>query len=129
MSYTIANAITGVYPDYSIDPAKVFISRGSLTPAIDVIATPVTGAVNFEWDDNSDSSNAKQTDKALLAVVNPTKSEVIFDTSGASRSETTQILKMPSDWAGDSVEVYLDFISEDGMEVSNSVYAGSVVVA
>jgi len=129
MSYTIANAITGVYPDYSIDPGKVLISRGSLTPTVNFIATPIKGAINFEWDDNSNLNTSKETDKALLAVVNPAKSEAIFDTAGATRAEASQSLSMPAGWAGDTVEAYLGFISEDGMEVSNSVYAGSIVVA
>jgi hypothetical protein len=33
MSYTIANAVTGIYPDYDIDPSKVLVSRGALAPA------------------------------------------------------------------------------------------------
>jgi hypothetical protein len=32
-SYTLANAITGTYPDYAIDPSKMLVSRGALTPA------------------------------------------------------------------------------------------------
>jgi hypothetical protein len=128
MSYTLANAITGTYPDYAIDPAKVLISRGSLTPAANAKATAENDAVTIEWDDNSGSSTAKQTDRALLAVVNPAKSEAVFDAAGAERSEGTQSLNIPADWSGDSVEAYLGFISEDGREVANSVYLGSIAV-
>jgi len=129
MSYTIANAIAGTYPDYSIDPSKVLVSRGSLTPAVNVIATPVSAAINFEWDDNSDLNNANQTDRALLAVLNSAKSEAIFDVAGATRYEATQSLSVPANWSGDSVEVYVGFISEDGKEIANSVYVGNLVIA
>ena len=128
MSYTIANAITGTYPDYAIDPGKVLISRGGLAPALNAKAIAASGAITFEWDDNSGSSAAKQTDKALLAVVNPAKSEAVFDTEGAERTTGTQTVALPADWLGANIEAYMGFISEDGREVANSVYLGSIAV-
>ena len=125
----IANAIKGNYPNYSIDPTKVLISRGALTPAVNAMAIPVSGAINFEWDDNSGLSSAKPTDKALLAVVNTDKSEAVFDAAGAQRSKTAQSLSLPSNWSDDSVEIYMGFVSKDGREVANSVYLGSFTVA
>jgi hypothetical protein len=128
MSYTLANAVTGTYPDYAIDPGKVLISRGSLAPALNASAAAASGAITFNWDDNSGSSAAKQTDKALLAVVNPEKSEAVFDTAGAERTAGTQSVSLPADWSGETVEAYIGFISEDGRDIANSVYLGSITV-
>ena len=129
MSYALANAIIGTFPNYAIDPSKVLISRGGLAPALNASATAAAGAsITFDWDNNSGSSAAKQTDKALLAVVNPAKSEAVFDAEGAERSTGTQSVNLPADWVGESVEVYIGFISEDGREVANSVYLGSVTI-
>ena len=36
---------------------------------------------------------------------------------------------MPYNWSGETVDVYLGFISEDGKEVANSAWLGSVVVS
>jgi hypothetical protein len=36
---------------------------------------------------------------------------------------------LPADWVGESVEAYIGFISEDGREVANSVYLGSIAIA
>ena len=129
VSYTHANAITGTYPDYSIDPAKVLISCGGLTGVFNATATAASGAIEFKWDNNSGVNDAKQTDKALIAVVNPVKGEVITDSAGADRMAGTQSIAMPARWTGDTVETYLGFISEDGKEVANSVYLGSITVA
>jgi hypothetical protein len=130
MSYTLANAITGTYPDYAIDPSKVLVSRGSLAPAAGASATPTGGGtITLAWEDNSGVGSAKQTDKALIAVVNPVKSEAVYDTAGADRMTATQDIILPADWVGDDVEVYIGFISEDNREVANSVYLGSVTVA
>jgi hypothetical protein len=129
MSYTIANAITGAYPNYAIDASKVFISRGSLSPALNASATAVAGGtVAFAWSDNSGSSTARQTDKALLAVVNPDKSEAVFETAGAGRSAGTQAVVTPSDWLGETVHAYIGFIADDGRDLANSVYLGAITV-
>jgi hypothetical protein len=130
MSYTLANAITGTYPDYAIDPSKVLVSCGSLAPAAGASATPVGGGtITFAWEDNSGIGAAKQTDRALIAVINPTKSEAVYDTAGAERMTTTQDIIVPADWVGEDVEAYMGFISEDSKEVANSMYLGTITVA
>jgi hypothetical protein len=128
-SYTLANAIIGTYPDYEIDPSKVLVSRGSLTPAANASAATIGGSIEFSWDDNSGVGSAKQTDKALIAIVNAAKGEAITDTAGAERTAGSQTVALPTDWDGDTVEVYLGFVSEDNREVSNSVYLGAIEVA
>lgn len=128
MAYTYAKAIIGTYPDYSIDPGKVLISRGSLAPPVNAAAIALSGALNFQWDDNSSFNTAKQTDKALLAVVNPVKADAVYITAGAARSDCEQSIAIPAAWIGDSVEAYMGFISQDGKEIANSVYLGSIIV-
>jgi hypothetical protein len=129
MSYTLANAISGAYPDYEIDASKVLVSRGSLASAANASAVAAGGSIEFSWDDNSGVGSAKQTDKALIAIVNSAKGEAVTDTAGAERTAGTQTVALPADWAGDEVQVYLGFISEDNKEVANSVYLGAVEVA
>jgi hypothetical protein len=128
-SYTLANAIMGTYPDYEIDPSKVLVSRGSLTPAVNATATEAGGNIAFSWDDNSGIGSAKQTDKSLIAIVNSVKGEAVTNTEGADRTTGTQSVSLPAEWSGDTVQVYLGFISEDGREVANSVYLGSIIVS
>jgi len=129
MSYTISNAIIGAYPDYEIDASKVLVSRGSLTTADNGSAIVARGDLVFSWNNNSGVNSAKETDKALIAVLNFDKGEAITNNAGSERIAGTQTVTLPADWLGDSVEAYLGFISEDGKEVSNSVYLGSVALA
>ncbi|MDR1698344.1 MAG: DUF6266 family protein [Prevotellaceae bacterium] len=128
-SYTLANAITGNYPDYEIDPSKVLVSRGSLTPAANAGVNIENENIVFAWGDNSGTGSAKQTDRALIAIVNPAKGEAITDTAGAERMTGTQTVPVPADWSSDEVHAYLGFISEDGKEVANSAYLGAIEIA
>lgn len=129
MSYTLANAISGDYPDYELNFASALISRGSLTSATNGAATAAGGSVTVTWDDNTGIGTAKATDKALIAVLNADKGEAVTVSAGEARSTATQTVSVPADWMGEEVQVYLGFISADAKEVANSVYLGSVTVA
>ena len=129
MSYILGNAIAGAYPDFSVDMAKVLVSRGSLTGALNGVATSANGVVTLNWADNSGSGTAAATDKALIVVLNPARAESVFDIGGNQRVAGTEDITVPADWVGESVEVFLGFITEDGKDVANSSYLGSVVVA
>jgi len=129
MSYTIANAISGEYPDYEIDPGKVLVSRGALTPVTDTFVSAAGDReVNLQWDDNSGKGTAKATDKALIAIVNLSKAAAITDAEGALRPDSTKTITVPAEWTGDEAHVYMGFISEDGKEIANSVYLGAVTI-
>ena len=128
MSHTLAHAIVGTYPDYSVDVSKVLVSRGNLQSACSATATVAAGNLTFAWNDNSGIGSAKQTDRALIAVLNLEKGEAITLTDGAERNTETQTVILPANWEGDEVQAYLGFISEDGREVANSVYLGAIEV-
>lgn len=127
-SYMLSNAITGVYPSFGIDPSKVMLSRGALTTPMNAQASMAGASVKITWDDNSTSGSAKPSDKAMPIVINPDNGEAVWETAGSDRISCTETLNIPADWTGDQVEVYLGFISDDGKEVSNSVYAGSLLI-
>ena len=130
MSNILKNAVTGAYPDFSIDYANALISRGSLAGVLNGAAnSSVAGAIDFTWDDNSIESNAQATDKAMILAYNQSKDKAVFVTAGATRSAGTQTLTVPDDFSGDSVECFIAFISADGLSVANSKYLGSVTVA
>lgn len=130
MSYNLNNAITGTYPNFTIDYTKALVSRGSLVGAAGAAAASSSaGVVEFTWSDNTGSGNAQGTDKALLVVYNATKGYAVYDTAGASRATQSQTLAVPSDFSGDTVQAFIGFVSEDGKEIANSLHIGSVTVA
>ena len=130
MSYNLKNAITGVYPDYTIDYSQALLSRGALAPALNGLASSmVAGIVSFEWDDNSGDGNAATDDKALLVVYNPVKNEAVVILDGANRMNGSQEIAVPTNYSGDQVEAFIGFVSADGLTVANSKHVGSFAVA
>lgn len=130
MSYNINNAVTGIYPNHMIDYSTALVSRGNLTGAANGSAiSPSAGIVDVTWTDNSGSGSALPTDKALIVLLNTTRGEAVFTTSGPNRTAASASVPVPSEYSGEAVEVFLGFISEAGTKVANSSYLGSVTVA
>jgi hypothetical protein len=130
MSYVLNNAVGGVAPNFTVDYANALLSRGSLSTALNATTDLVTaGQVSFAWDDNSLEGNANATDKAMVLVYNPSKKESMYVLDGAIRTTGSQIVNIPGTYAGDTVELFIAFVSADGTQVSNSLYLGSGTAA
>ena len=126
MSYVLNNAITGTAPNFTVDYSLALLSKGTLSGVLNPVFDLATaGQVEFTWDDNSAEGNANVTDKAMILVYNPSKKESIYNLEGADRTVGSQIITIPNTYAGDTVELFMAFISADGSVVSNSVYLGS----
>lgn len=61
----------------------------------------------------------------MVLVYNPSKKESISILNGADRTVGSQLETIPDTYAGDTIELFMTFVSEDGKTVSNSIYLGS----
>jgi hypothetical protein len=136
-SYNYHHGVKGEYPDFEPDYPNLLVSRGSLAGGDNVTCSSAeAGKVTFNWLDNSGSGEASPGDTALLLVHNPAKNRSVYLLQGNSRSDSGATVNVPADFSGDEVHCYLGFAdlgkvvsSKVKNFVSNSVYAGSVVVA
>lgn len=128
MSYTLRNAITGTYPSHSIDYTKAMVSRGSLALPLNIQKLNNDGEIAVSWLDNSGTANALDTDFAMLLAYNANKEEALYDMTSTCRGDEGTSITYPSNWVGDTVHIYLAFVSEDGALVSDSVYVGSETI-
>lgn len=129
LGYTLKNAISGAYPNFSISYADALVSRGDLPNVLAPAAVAAAGSlVNFSWTDNSGVGIAKPTDKAILVAYCPAVNQAIYTTGSAQRSALTDSLNLAS-FSGKQVETYIGFISEDGLNVAGSIYTGQLLVS
>ena len=129
MSYNVSNAVSGTFPDFEMEYPDALVSKGSLLGAENATATAAAGSIAFAWTDNSEVSNALATDKAMPLAYNIMKGQAVFKTNGADRSIEADTLTIPANWSGDDVEVYLGFVSNDGLLVATSAYLGRKTIA
>ena len=125
-SYNVKNAIGGIFPEFMIDYAMILVSRGDL-PNVQSpnVSSPISGTLKFSWTDNSGKGKAKSTDMALAAVYNEENGQWNYEFNLSARNAGECIMDLGS-FKAKTVHSYFGFISADGKEVTDSVYAGPV---
>jgi hypothetical protein len=128
-SYNFHAALQGTYPNFTIDYAKALLAHGNLAPALNPVAnSTIAGTVTFAWEDNSTEIGASPLDKTLIVVYDATKNQAVYIDGLTDRAAGTQTVTVPDSFSADTVQCYLAFISIDGEMVSDSQFAGAVVV-
>ena len=124
-TYFIKNVVEPYYVwDMEVNPNKVIISRGTLTPAKQPLITISSTSLIVSWNDNSNVGNASSDDIALVAIVNRAKGEVLMSYKDHTRSSNYGQFTTPKNWIGDVVYFYIGFVSADGKIVADSTYIG-----
>lgn len=125
----ISDAISGVYPNYTIDFTKIIVSRGTLTGADTGAATAVAGhKINVTWVDNSGNGDAQATDNAMALVINDTKKAIVQDMVTKTRADASIDFTVPVSWVGDEVHAFLSFKTPASDRVSDSTFLASVTI-
>lgn len=130
MAYNVKNGIKGLYPLFQIDYTKVLLSRGPLASALNpVVTSTIAGQVDFAWDDNSGENNAMDDDQVFLVVHDPVLNHSFTLVGGATRLIGTDSITLPDNLSAAEVQCFIGFTNANESEVSDSVYAGSIIVA
>ena len=94
LSYTLKNAVTGVYPDFEIDYKMALVARGTLPNAYTPVAAAEASAVRFTWESNEGLGSATGTDKAILVAYHPPTGSSYYTIGDANRNSGTALLKL-----------------------------------
>lgn len=128
-SYNLENAVAGVYPNFVVDYPEVIFSKGNLLEVSDPeVATTLPAELDFNWENNAPIAGAGGTDKATIVVYNPLKNRYAIAQGAAARSAEAYTMELPGDFSGDTVHMWISFVSADGKQVSDSSYIGSTAV-
>ena len=128
-SYNVKNAITGTFPDLMINYNMVLLSRGDVPNVRSVEAESLSpGQITCRWTDNSGTGLARPDDKAFLAVYcSEVNNTWIYGLNQTERSAGVCNFDVAL-FSGRSVQIYMGFLSSDGNEVSDSLYAGQLQI-
>jgi len=127
-SYNFKNCVTGVYPKLAIDHPSVLVSRGDLPGAEEAKAVlGENSMIEFSWKNNSGFRSAKATDRSIAVIYYPQLNVAIYNTEGTAR-KNGQCLLDAGKLKGKKVHCWMAFISANGKEVSDSVYAGELEI-
>jgi hypothetical protein len=127
VSYQYKYAITGQYPDFTIDYSKVRVTEGSINiQNINASVQLENNHLNFTW--TPDLTFAYGNDRVMLLAYAPALKEAVYTLCGAKRNKGIDVLELPDDsWKGQVIETYLSFRAENRMVCANSLYLGQIV--
>ena len=128
MQHTLTNAIVGTYPDLSIDPELVIISKGSLQKPSDLtmLVTAET-SLTLNWFVNLSKSCSFADDKLFVLIYHPVRDLFLVFEEIATRGLGIANIQLPNQFAEESFFVYAFFQQRDNSRCSNSVCAGLLV--
>lgn len=130
VAYNVKNAVSGIYPELTLDYTKLRVTQGNLPGALNpTVVSSAAGTVAFHWDDNSMDAGSMADDKAVLLVYNPVKGQSVNSIGPLTRTEGDQTLTLPAAFTGDQVECYISFANANESVFSDSIYVGKVLVA
>lgn len=118
-------AVTGTYPNYSLDYAQVTIANGNIDLPYSPTASNDNTTLSLTWADNTGMGNANADDKLCIAVFNPTKQALVYNLQLAERSERNASYTLPTAWVNDTVEVWIAMRSLAG-EPSKSTHVATI---
>lgn len=116
VSLNFKSAITGIFPNLTIDLPKVILSKGSLPGFEDnIVTSTLPNTISLDWLDNAGTSNALGTDNLMVSVVDNASREVLLFPNAAKRTDEEVMITLPALWTARQVTVYTFFVNEDGI--------------
>ena len=125
----IARAISGEFPDLSIDFSKVSILCGELAaPCGTMHHMPGSVKLNFSWG-TCIQCNSNRSDQLMVMIYRPATREYWFEpTLGVTREDGFCTIDVPQSFGGAEIHVWLAYRSADQTVYSNSSYMGKVLI-
>ena len=122
VSYAMKTALTGEYPDYSLDYSKLIISSGDVDRTERVTIVKETGTtVKVDWDATVGSESTPK-DNVNLVFMNAASKIAVLKQNVALRPDGIANVDLPEVWAGGEIHCWIYFSTEDESLTSNSQY-------
>lgn len=117
------NAIVGTYPNLSVNPALVTLSKGSLKEAIDLtVVADEANTITLNWFVNLSKSCAFADDRLFVLVYNIGRNLFLEFEDVATRGDGTVNIALPNQFLGEPFGVYAFFQHRENDRLSPSVY-------
>ena len=130
VQHTLANSLVGTYPDFTIDPSLVLISKGNLGKLTSLVVQstdPASLSITWQFITGDDARNM---DDAVTAVVyNPAQEMFVTYSGQVVRQDMTYPIALPDDFTGQDVHVYVFCTKRDDVKRSSSQYNGPITIA
>lgn len=123
----LENAISGIYPDFNIDYSKARFAKGSLAAPVGSAVIAEAGELLLSWSPDLNPFNAFIDDEVTVLIFDPASNIYLSGPIGILRVEAEMTISIPAAYLGNTVHIYMFYMSRQG-KLSNSAYVGESVV-
>ena len=125
----LQEAVIGTYPTFEIDYSKVTLSKGGRGPALGpTISSPEPATIELTWASVPNKAIAQPDDVATIVLYSKEMNQFVISDTDVTRAEESWSVVMPGLFSATEIYGWIFFEDRDHKLVSNSAYAGSVVL-
>ena len=121
-----SKALQGVYPNISVDYAKVVLSTGELPVAADMQLSKTAGGLLLKWDPQTIQAGDQYDDLVMVALYYPGKKNATEYMNAGKRSLGECFIPVRKEFLEEPTEAYACVKSADGPGISDSLYLGNI---
>ncbi len=123
LSWHLHHALTGNYPNVTIDPALAQITRGSLPPLVVTSMRRENNVLQLTWIDEKLLPGRAQDLLQIIGLPMGARQAVVLDEVATRRQQTATYA---IHWPVEQTDVWGFYIDVKSGNVSNSVYLGQI---
>jgi hypothetical protein len=116
-------AVSGDYPNVSVDWKRIAVSEGDLATAKGLLYERKEGEIDLEWTDNSGAEDAEWDDRLVVGVYDMEREEGCWKTAGMRRKDGKARVRIPGRWGDERVGVYCFFVKDKDGRRSETMWA------
>lgn len=122
-SEIMRKAVSGAYPDFSIDKLLVLLSKGPLPLPVEVSVALKDGGLLVEWSYSSEAEKRNSRDTLVVIAQNPDTGDCEYKFTGARRADKNYqwMLNIPVS-QNQQPDLWIAFRNPEETEMSDSVY-------
>lgn len=133
ISANLNMAVAGVYPDYTLDPAKLVLSEGKLELPAGCAVELAGENLKFSWNGNEGTGYPYSAEQVMMLAYFPESGRAVYLPGGNRRTAGEDVLFLEPGFNHSGItetyaETYIAFISNDRENVSDSLYLGPVAL-
>ena len=121
------NALSGEYPEISLDYSKLLVTKGKLNSPEDPTVTLDEFGIIFSWSTEQRTREDHFSDQVMMLAYFPEINKARYTISGAERRKGKDMLVLSGIEQGYTAELFISFIANDHRAISNSVYLGQMI--
>lgn len=129
IQHALTHAVVGTYPDYTVSPALIQVSKGTLQAPHGIVVSSVNaGVLDLNWSPLVNGLNAFADDTMVVLLYNETQKLFLAYTDTGTRGNGMSSITIPAEFSGQVVHAFFFYVDRGGTRQSISTYVAPITI-